>query len=120
MQNTWLENRIHKWHYDHLEGGGGEVGRFTTAKITITNGDSKPISLNGAFCIEDGPLAAPISIGVMPAAQGTDEVDIILFDGAAFLSANTTMNDLILTGNITYNATFNCLIVTGDCTISKQ
>jgi len=117
MQNSWLENRIHKWHYDHLEGGGG-VSDLTHKKITISfsGRPSGPAFFNGAFILADSPVGEVSYYQQQTAVDTT--FDIILYKNKAGLELTPPIGYAVgdISGGI--EDTDGFYIVTDDCTIN--
>jgi len=120
MQNTWLENRIHKWHYDHLEGsGGGDMGDFSTATLTILFDSAE--TLQTGF---DAPIVNDANNWIVPsvlyALSGEPvsplRLKICLYKGAALIRASTIVES---SGNISpVDAMGGFYKVTGDATVT--
>ena len=120
MQNTWLENRIHKWHYDHLEGGGGgDMSDFSTATLTISFDriETLQTGFDAPIVDEANNWIVPSVLYALPGEPVSPfTVTICLYKGAALINAGTIVES---SGNISAMENLSGYYkVTGDAAVT--
>ena len=99
---------------NNISGGGGSSD-FSTATVTIINGDDAYIT--GAFVGEDEyyQIEGELSLPYTPQPSGANT--IVLYKGQALLNCDS--NVASISGDIEVaSAQYNVYLVTGDCTIT--
>lgn len=115
---TWANgNTVTAAGLNNIEQGianaGGGSGDFSTATLSIVDGDGFTVNLDFATLNERG-----FSLGGCSEWNGTDDLTVILYKGKAILELENLNSANITVSGAIENVGGNIYVITGDCTIT--